>query len=114
MARFLVCVHCIVHNVNSLGLFVCLFVFRSMNQRLEPTEQLQHIAQVRQAVKFVADEVTGDLPGFCLPKKVCCSKSFRGILPLSLEIVFFVLSFFLSFFLSFLGDGGTTTCMARL
>ena len=45
-----------------------------VTQRLDPSEQLQHIGHLRQAVKYVAEEVEGeDLPGFCLPKKVSSS-----------------------------------------
>ncbi|XP_077995202.1 stalled ribosome sensor GCN1-like [Glandiceps talaboti] len=39
-------------------------------KRLDTAEQLQHISSVRQAVKYIVDDVKGDvLPGFCLPKK---------------------------------------------
>lgn len=42
----------------------------AVTKRLEASEQLQYISHVRQAVKYVSDEVKdGDLPGFCLPKK---------------------------------------------
>lgn len=42
----------------------------AVTKRLEPSEQLQYISHLRQAVKFVADDIKGDeLPGFCLPKK---------------------------------------------
>ncbi|XP_029194337.2 eIF-2-alpha kinase activator GCN1-like [Acropora millepora] len=42
----------------------------AVTKRLEPSEQLQYISHLRQAVKFVADDIKGgELPGFCLPKK---------------------------------------------
>lgn len=43
----------------------------AVTKRLDPSEQLQYISHLRQAVKFVTDDIKdGDLPGFCLPKKV--------------------------------------------
>ncbi|XP_068678677.1 stalled ribosome sensor GCN1-like [Montipora foliosa] len=42
----------------------------AVTKRLEPSEQLQYISHLRQAVRFVSDDIKdGDLPGFCLPKK---------------------------------------------
>ncbi|XP_033102350.1 eIF-2-alpha kinase activator GCN1-like [Anneissia japonica] len=37
---------------------------------LNPTEQLQHIGNLRQAIRYATDDIKGqDLPGFCLPGK---------------------------------------------
>ena len=41
-------------------------------QKLDASEMLQHISNVRQAVRFaVSDLKDENLPGFCIPKKVC-------------------------------------------
>jgi len=63
----------IIFLMNDTDEFVVDMSWNALNavtKRLEPSEQLQYISHLRQAVKFVADDVKGgDLPGFCLPKK---------------------------------------------
>ncbi|XP_055374977.1 eIF-2-alpha kinase activator GCN1 [Condylostylus longicornis] len=40
-------------------------------KNLEPAEQITHVMDVRQAVRFAASELNGaELPGFCLPKGI--------------------------------------------
>ncbi len=42
-----------------------------MFQKLDASEMLQHIGNMRQALRFAVMDFKGDLlPGFCLPKKV--------------------------------------------
>lgn len=39
-------------------------------KHLDPAEQLQHLPSLRQALKFIKDDIRNDqLPGFCIPKK---------------------------------------------
>ncbi|EDO39308.1 predicted protein [Nematostella vectensis] len=45
-------------------------LLQAVTKSLDASDQLSYIAPLRQAIKYVADEVKGDdLPGFCLPKK---------------------------------------------
>lgn len=45
----------------------------AVTKKLDAAEQLQHVSSIRQAIRFIRDDVKecgGILPGFCLPKKV--------------------------------------------
>lgn len=41
-----------------------------MLQTLDPTQQMAHVGDIRQAVRFAIGDLKGSdlLPGFCLPK----------------------------------------------
>ena len=40
-------------------------------QSLDASDMLQHIGNLRQAIRFAVSDFKGsELPGFCLPKKV--------------------------------------------
>lgn len=40
-------------------------------KHLDPSEQLQHLPSLKQAIKFVQSDIrNGELPGFCILKKV--------------------------------------------
>lgn len=54
-----------------LFLTVYLVYIYTLLQKIEATEMLQYIADVRQAVKYAVSDMEGtELPGFSIPKKV--------------------------------------------
>ena len=59
------------HVSLSCYIIIYVFFFDKLFQKLDASEMLSHISNVRQALRLaVSDFQASDLPGFCLPKKV--------------------------------------------